>query len=307
MHTIDRLLDEVAGRARLGAELGKPAYAYLRVSTEEQAAEEASGLPRQLERIVERAAAEGLFVPRDMVFLDDGFSGYEYHRPGINALLAEIESGRRRSDTVVIEDIDRLARDTDLQGFFFTILAKRHGMRLLFWKHPGSKLERLIRGYMSDEEMQRAKQRMKDGNERKARSGRVTARVPAYGYRFVDAHGSPSGDARRDTQYGLHPEHAPVVRMIFEKVVYENWSLFRLAQHLAELGVPSPRRWTGGSSGALGFRHWGRDVPCVLRSKHGTDLLPARPSATTRLRDGGEPAAHVFIGLLDVELLRRIA
>lgn len=239
--TVERVLRQVASGQTLGDQTGRPAYAYLRVSSEEQASEEASGLPRQLARIGEKARAEGLSVPEDMVLLDDGFSGYEYSRPAINVLVGEIESGNRRSDTIIVEDIDRLARDTDLQGHFFTILAKRHGIRILFWREPGSKLERLIRGYMSDEEMQRAKQRMTEGTMRKAMSGRITAKVPAYGYRFVDSNGEPSPNARKDTHYALDPEKAPIVRLIYDKVVYEGWSLYRLAQHLAELRIATPR------------------------------------------------------------------
>ncbi len=67
---------------------GKPAYAYLRVSSEEQGEEGRSGLPRQLEHIHEKAKHAGCCVIWERVFADD-FTGFELERPELDRLRSE--------------------------------------------------------------------------------------------------------------------------------------------------------------------------------------------------------------------------
>lgn len=91
---------------------------------------------------------------------------------------------------------------------------------------------------------------MDETKERKRRSqkaglGRVTARVPAYGFMLVDSsEGAENGG--RDIQYAPHPDQAKVVQAIYEKLVHEDWSLYQIAQYLEETDTPTRRR----------ARHW---------------------------------------------------
>ena len=52
--------------------------------------------------------------------------------------------------------------------------------------------------------MEQAKERMMEGNLRKAASGRVTARTPAYGYKLVDAQGKEGQTAKKETFYAIN-------------------------------------------------------------------------------------------------------
>ncbi len=79
----------------LGDPEGLDAYAYLRASSERQV-EEGSSFPRQLESINKAATREGLRVPFDLIFFDDGFTGFEFeHRPALLRLRHETKSKSR--------------------------------------------------------------------------------------------------------------------------------------------------------------------------------------------------------------------
>src|SRR5437868_13921105 len=84
--------------------------------------------------------------------------------------------------------------------------------------------------------------RMKEGRRDKAKTGRVTARTLAYGYKFVDSHGNEGISSRRDTHYAIYEPEAQVVRKIFVDVA----SGKTLGQVAAELtGIyPTPKGQT---------------------------------------------------------------
>lgn len=78
---------------------------YLRVSTEEQA-DSRAGLEAQRAAILAEAERRGW---RAVTFVEDaGFSGKSLRRPGIEAALEALRSGR--ADTLVVAKLDRLSR-----------------------------------------------------------------------------------------------------------------------------------------------------------------------------------------------------
>ena len=69
--------DALAINDALGHPNGELAYAYLRVSSSDQADEGRSGLPRQIQHIREAALEHRLKIPWEFVFEDDD-SGFEF-------------------------------------------------------------------------------------------------------------------------------------------------------------------------------------------------------------------------------------
>lgn len=63
------------------------------------------------------------------------------------------------------------------QGFLLEELSRRN-IEIHFYINPGSALERYIRGYMAQEEMKKARERMILGTKHKAMSGKVAANGP---------------------------------------------------------------------------------------------------------------------------------
>src|SRR5260221_6933890 len=111
--------DALAVNGYIGDPNGLPAYLYIRVSTDEQAEEGRSGLPRQIQHCHEVAAKHGLRILWEFVFADDA-SGFAFeNRPALKQLRREYKTKIQRACAVVMENIYRLSRKADWhQGFF---------------------------------------------------------------------------------------------------------------------------------------------------------------------------------------------
>jgi site-specific DNA recombinase len=216
----------------LGDPNGEDSYAYMRASSERQT-EEGSSFTRQIETIHRTALREMLRVSFDRIFFDDGYSGFEFeHRPALLKLRYETRS-EPRAFHLVIEDIDRLSRNADWQQGFLLEEFYRNRIKVHFHINPGSALERYVRGFMAQEEMKKARERMRMGNIYKAMSGKVTAKRPRYGYIL-----------NKDSCYEFHPEESKVMRMIYEMLLYKRWHLSQIAQWLNDRGIAT--RFKGG-------------------------------------------------------------
>ncbi len=78
-----RVFDSLANDGCIGEKAGQLAYAYIRVSSNEQSEEGRSGLPRQIEHCHQIAVQNGYKIPWNMVYADD-HTGYEFaDRPAI--------------------------------------------------------------------------------------------------------------------------------------------------------------------------------------------------------------------------------
>lgn len=234
--------DAIAINDALGHPNGELAYAYLRVSSSGQAEEGRSGLPRQLVHVHEAAVTHRLKIPWDYLFADDD-SGFEFNeRPDLSHLRQEYRSSTRRAHAVVMEHLDRLSRNADWHQGYLLDEMKQFGLHAVFWKPFASRIERVVMGAVAQDGMEQAKLRMAQGSLHKAKSGRVTAKVAAYGYKFVDSLGNEGPTAKKDTHYGIKEGEADVVRYIFRKVL-EGYPLRRIAIML-EGRVAPPKRFT---------------------------------------------------------------
>lgn len=232
--------DALATHHTIGHPNGELAYGYLRVSSAGQADEDRSGLPRQIMNVHEAALKHGLKIPWEYLFADDD-SGFEFaDRPDLSRLRQEYKSSRRRANAVVVEHLDRLSRNADWHQGFLLDEMRQYGVQAVFWKEFTSRIERAVMGAIAQDGMEQAKQRMAEGNLHKARSGRVTARTPAYGYKLVDSRGREGETAKKDTHYASREDQAQVVRKIFYWMLEGN-SLRSIADWLNQ-NYPPPKR-----------------------------------------------------------------
>ncbi len=231
--------DSLATHNAIGHPNGEPAYGYLRVSSAGQAEEGRSGLPRQIMNVHEAAVRHGLKIPWEYLFADDD-SGFEFaDRPDLSRLRQEYKSSRRRANAVVLEHLDRLSRNADWHQGYLLDEMRQYGLQAVFWKEFTSRIERAVMGAIAQDGMEQAKQRMAEGNLHKARSGRVTARTPAYGYKLVDSMGREGETAKKDTHYAIREDQAYVVQQMFRWMLEGN-SLRSIAARLTG-SHPTPK------------------------------------------------------------------
>ena len=240
--------DRFATNGVIGDPRGLDAYGYLRVSTDQQADEGRTGLPRQIKHVHEAALREGYRVPWNMIYADDE-SGFILERPAINDLLQEVARQDRKAHVVLIEHLDRLSRDADWhQGYLLHLFQKKHNMEVIFWKQYSSRVERMVMGAISQDGMERSKNIMSEGKLEKVKSGRVLVGPNvAFGFRKVDLQGQVSPDTKRNTTYGIVEEEAVLVRHIYEQLAYYGNTLYKLSEQLNQKYKP-PRR----------MRYWDR-------------------------------------------------
>ena len=232
------VFDELSVAGAIGNPQGELAYCYVRVSSAGQADEGRSGLPRQIVHIHDVATESGYKIPWELVFADD-HTGFEFkQRPALSRLRDEVKRTNRRAHAIVIESLDRLSRNADWhQGYLLEEMTEC-GLKVVFWKSFSSRIERAVIGAISQEGMEESKRRMAEGNILKAKNGRITARTPAYGYRFVDSSGIKSDKTRKDTHYAPRDDEAEVIRLIFSKIAIEGWSTRQLSTWLEERYAP---------------------------------------------------------------------
>lgn len=99
------------------------AFAYLRVSSRGQI--KGNGFDRQQETIKKYAKEKGITVKETF---RDTFTGTEADRPQFNLMVATILGNGVH--TILVESLDRLARDVMVQGVLLTKLAQ-HGITLI--------------------------------------------------------------------------------------------------------------------------------------------------------------------------------
>ncbi len=247
-NTSDRLVwvknefDRIATQGVLGDPTGTAAFGYLRVSSTGQAEEGRSGFPRQLLHVHEKAYQLHLSIPWELVFFDD-HTGFEFRdRPALTRLRELVRSPQRPADTLVIENIDRLSREaTWHQGFLLEEFEKEQNVHIHFWKELPSKLERVVYGTVAQDRMLTDLERMAMGNIHKAKSGRVTARTAAYGYKIVNGQGGDE-NAKKDSHYAFNEPEAAIMRQIYRWLIEDHATLLWISKTLVERGVKAPKR-----------------------------------------------------------------
>jgi len=270
--------DRLATNGAIGHPHGELAYGYLRVSASYQADENQTGLPRQIKHIHEAALKDGLRIPWEFIFADDD-SGFEFaDRPELSRLRQEYRSHERRANAVVIEHLDRLSRNADWHQGYLLDEMKKNGVRAIFWKQFASRVERAVLGAIAQDGMEQMKQRMAEGTLHKARSGRVTAKVPAYGYKLVDTYGNEGPTAKKDTHYAIRENEAQVVRFVYNKVL-EGHTLRQISVMLDGHITPPGR-----------FAHWDlKMLQILVRNPVYKGEFVAQRSQQIKLVRGGNP------------------
>lgn len=103
---------------------------YCRLSVEDMkedkkgGKEDVSNSIQNQKMILLQYAKENRF-PNPTFFVDDGYSGTNYDRPGFQAMLTEIEAGRVA--VCITKDLSRLGRNSSLTGLYMRQLPKQHG------------------------------------------------------------------------------------------------------------------------------------------------------------------------------------
>ena len=107
---------------------------YCRLSQEDANEGDSNSITNQKD-ILLRYAKEHRF-PNPTFFVDDGYSGTNYDRPGFQQMLSEIEAGK--VVVVLTKDLSRLGRNSSLTGLYINFTFPKYSVRYIAINDPNS-------------------------------------------------------------------------------------------------------------------------------------------------------------------------
>src|SRR6266446_1042059 len=215
----------------------KTAAIYARVSSDKQ--REENTIASQTAALVAFARAQQFEVPKEWVFEDDGYSGANLIRPGLERVRDLAAEGLIQA--VLIYAPDRLSRRYAHQILLIEEFA-RAGVETLFVRTPrGSTPEDELlvqfQGMIAEYERAQILERSRRGKRHRARQGEVSVLSGApFGYRFIRKTDHSAA------YYQINEEQARVVRWMFELYSVQGLSIGAIARLLNEQAIPTCKR-----------------------------------------------------------------
>lgn len=217
---------------------------YVRVSTGRQEKEET--IDSQLCEIEQRIALDGTYLPRENIFVDEGWTGEILQRPGLDAMRDAAQAGKFH--VLYVYDRGRISRMFAHQEVVIEELLEREikfvTLHDIQAETPEEQVLQAMQGVFQQYERVKIAERFRRGKLYKARQGLLINGQSLYGYNRV----AKSADV--NAHYEINNEERRAVVLIRKWFGEDGKSIYEIIKLLAEWGIP-PRRgkslfWTRG-------------------------------------------------------------
>ncbi len=218
---------------------------YIRLSKEDEGEGPSESVSNQKSMLEEFARRQGLAVYD--TYVDDGYTGTNFDRPGFQRMVEDIEA--RRVNLVITKDLSRLGRDYIMTGHYMERYFPEKQVRYI------SLLDGIdtgvdstanditpFRAIMNDMYAKDISKKIKSVKRDKQRKGQFIGGKPVYGYRMHPT---------EKNKIVVDEEAAPVVRRIFSMAL-EGISCREIAGRLNAERVPTPAAYAGLNQGHTG-------------------------------------------------------
>lgn len=168
-------------------------------------------------------------------FVDDGYSGTDFNRPGICSLLEDAKQGL--IDCIIVKDLSRFGRNYIEAGNYIEQIFPLLGIRFISvsdgfdsdksWGTVGA-LDMGFKNLLSDFYSKDISQKIISGRRVKAAQGRFVTGYAPYGFLKTASH-----------QLASDPESAPIVRRIYQMAL-SKLPASSIAKELNRERIPSP-------------------------------------------------------------------
>ena len=202
---------------------------YARLSKDDEQQGPSLSIENQ-KRILETFARDNGFL-NCRFFVDDGWSGANFQRPGFMEMMNCVESGEVKC--VITKDLSRMGRNYLQVGMFTEITFPKKGVRFIAindgvdsaqGENDLTPLKNLFNEWM----VRDTSKKIKAVKRAKGMSGKPTTTQPVYGYLMGE-----------DERFIVDEEAAPVVKQIYDLCLAGNGPS-KIARVLTEQGVPTP-------------------------------------------------------------------
>ena len=202
---------------------------YARLSKDDEQQGPSLSIENQ-KRILETFARDNGFL-NCRFFVDDGWSGANFQRPGFMEMMDCVESGEVKC--VITKDLSRMGRNYLQVGMFTEITFPKKGVRFIAindgvdsaqGENDLTPLKNLFNEWM----VRDTSKKIKAVKRAKGMSGKPITSQPVYGYLKGE-----------DERFIVDEEAAPVVKQIYDLCLAGNGPT-KIARVLTEQGVPTP-------------------------------------------------------------------
>lgn len=211
---------------------------YIRLSKEDENEGPSESVNNQRSLLHEFVRQQRLSVYD--TYIDDGWSGTNFDRPGFQRMIADIET--KKVNMVITKDLSRLGRDYILTGHYMERYFPEHRVRYI------SLLDGIdtgvdstanditpFRAIMNDMYAKDISKKISSVKHDKQRKGLFIGGKPVYGYKMHPT---------EKNKIVIDQEAAPTVRRIFGMAL-EGESCRQIAARLNAEGVPTPATYAG--------------------------------------------------------------
>lgn len=223
---------------------------YARVSSETQTKD--GTIESQIEALHEYAKVHDLTITHECI--DDGYSGTDLNRPGLDQLRDLAQEGL--IEGILVLSPDRLSRKQSHQIILLEEFQKRN-IQVLFTNQqfgdtPEDRLMLQIQGSISEYERTKIIDRTRRGLIHSVRKGQVLGGNAPYGYRYVTKNNGILA------HWEVDPQEAEIVRMIFDWYVNKRLTGNKIAKQLEQNSIPSRSSYN---------KWWGGNIYSILKSE----------------------------------------
>lgn len=247
----------VCGKARC-------AFAYYRLSREEAQRGESASISNQRKLVESYCQQNEIVIVRS--FVDDGWSGGNFERPGFQEMMRALQSGS--ANMVITKDLSRLGRDMRESSYYAEQFFPEHQIHYIaIADNFDSELENVMAPFqfaMNEVYLRDGSRKIKDVLKTKRSRGEYCA-CPPYGYRK---------DPRDKDRLIPDEITAPIVRRIFQGAA-DGLSCGKIAAALTADGVIPPLKYRvnyrdsfSEEGAARAVDHWnGTTVKRILKNR----------------------------------------
>lgn len=209
---------------------GKITALYCRLSRDDGDEGDSNSIQHQ-KFMLEKYAKEHGFVPYRF-FVDDGYSGTSFNRPGFQAMLEEIEAGN--VGTVIVKDMSRFGRNYLEVGLYTEIRFPDHGVRFIAINNGIDSANQQDNDFtpflniINEWYAKDTSKKIRAVFRAKGMSGQRLGTHAPYGYCKAE-----------DGKLVVDEETAPIVRLIFSLCAQGNGP-GKIARTLTERHIPTP-------------------------------------------------------------------
>ena len=208
------------------------AYAYYRLSREEAQKSESTSISNQKKIVEAYCAQHGIAILK--FFVDDGWSGGNFERPGFQEMMRALESGK--ANVVITKDLSRLGRDMRESSYYAEQFFPENQIRYIaIADNFDSETENVMAPFqfaMNEVYLRDGSRKIKDVLKMKRQRGEYCACAP-YGYM--------KHPQNKDVLVP-NEDTAPIVRRIFERAAAGD-SCIKIAMDLSAEGIMPPLKY----------------------------------------------------------------